>query len=168
MYIKDVIFLVLSLLINSIVKDWMRVKTEEERSVMLKQARIIRLIAMGGIFMVFFAILITVFCFLFGRTVRLVTNLTDPSGKPFPIQTHYLHDISKSPKYELTYLIQVIGLITSGLSYTAVDNFLGLLVLHICGQMENLYVRLLNLEKDSNFKAVLKFNVKDHIRLIRS
>lgn len=94
-------------------------------------------------------------------------NLTDPTGKPFPIQSYYLHDISSSPNYELTYLIQVIGLSISGLAYTAVDNFLGLLILHICSQMENLHLRIMNLEKDANFKAALKYNVKDHIRLIR-
>ncbi|KYN05656.1 Odorant receptor Or2 [Cyphomyrmex costatus] len=117
----------LSPLINMIVKDWIKVKMEEERIVMLKQARIIRLLAICGALM-----------------------------------------ILSTPNFELTYLIQVIGLTTSGLSYTAVDNFLGLLILHICGQMENLRLRLLNLGNDSNFNAILKYNVKDHIRLIRS
>ncbi|XP_018349266.1 PREDICTED: odorant receptor 43a-like [Trachymyrmex septentrionalis] len=158
----------LSPLINMIVNDWIKVKMEEERIVMLKQAKIVRLLTICGILMILFTMLMTVLSFPFGRTLRHVTNLTDPIGKPLPIQTYYLHDVSSSPKYELTYLIQTIGLTTSGLSYTAVDNFLGLLILHICGQMENLHLRLLNLGKNSNFKALLKYNVKDHIRLIRS
>lgn len=162
------IFLALSPLISMIIKDWMKVKIEEERNVMLKQARIIRLLAICGGVMILLTIVVTIGCFLFGRTLRYVTNLTDPTGKALPIQSYYLHDISSSPKYELTYLIQIIGLTASGLSYTAVDSFLGLLTLHICGQMENLHLRLLNLGKNSNFKAVLKYNVKDHIRLIRS
>lgn len=151
-----------------ILRDWIRVKMEEERNVMLKQARTIRLLAICGGILILLTLLVTVGCFLFGRTLRHVTNLTDPTGKALPIQAYYLHDISSSPKYEITYLIQIIGLTTSGLSYTAVDTFLGLLTLHICGQMENLHLRLLNLRKDSNFKAILKYNVKDHIRLIRS
>lgn len=150
-----------------IVKDWMRIKIEEERNIMLKQARIIRLLAMCGVLMIISTILISICCFLFGWTLRHVTNLTDPMGKPLSIQSYYLHDVSSSPNYELTYAIQVIGQSVSGLTYTAVDNFLGLLVLHICGQMENLHLRLLNLGKDSKFKAVLKYNIIDHIRLIR-
>ncbi|KYQ58065.1 Putative odorant receptor 13a [Trachymyrmex zeteki] len=158
----------LSPLINMIVKDWIKVKMEEERIVMLKQARIIRLLAICGALLILSTLLITFGSFLFGKTLRHVTNFTDPVGKSLPIQTYYPHDISNSPNFELTYLIQVIGLTTSGLSYTAVDNFLGLLILHICGQVENLHLRLLNLGKNSNFKELLKYNVKDHIRLIRS
>ncbi|KAG5321777.1 OR13A protein, partial [Acromyrmex heyeri] len=158
----------LSPLINMIVNDWIKVKMEEERIVMLKQAKIVRLLAVCGILMILSTMLITVLSFPFARTLRHVTNLTDPIGKPLPIQSYYLHDVSSSPKYELTYLIQTIALTTSGLSYTAVDSFLGLLILHVCGQIENLHLRLLNLGKDSNFKAVLKYNVKDHIRLNRS
>ncbi|XP_071639634.1 uncharacterized protein [Temnothorax longispinosus] len=154
--------------VNMIVKDWMRVKIEKERSVMLKQARIIRSLAICGVIMILCTLVVAIGCFFFGQSVRHVTNFTDPIGKPLPIQTYYLHDVSSSPKYELTYLIQIIGLTASGFSYTAVDNFLGLLILHVCGQMENLHVRILNLGKDPNFKAVLKYNVKDHIRLIRS
>lgn len=168
-YRRYITFLALSPLINMIVKDWMRVKIEEERDVMLKQARIIRLLALCGGFMILSTIVVAFGSFFFGQTLRLITNLTDQdTGKPMLIQSYYLHDVSSSPKYELTYLIQIIGLTTSGLSYTAVDNFLGLLILHICGQMENLHLRLLNLGKDPNyFKVILKYNVKDHIRLIR-
>ncbi|KAL6260524.1 hypothetical protein P5V15_008048 [Pogonomyrmex californicus] len=156
----------LSPLIKMIVKDWTKIKMKEEKSVMLKQAKITRFLAMCGLFMILLTLLITLSSMLSGRTLRYVTNLTD-SGRPLAIQVYYLHDTSSSPKYELTYLVQMVALTTSGLSYTAVDNFLGLLVLHICGQMENLHLKLLNL-KDSNFKTVLRFIVNDHIRLIRS
>ena len=120
-----------------IVNDWIKVKMEEERIVnccMLKQAKIVRLLAICGILMIFFTMLMTVLSFPFAQTLRHVTNLTDPIGKSLSIQTYYLHDVS-SPKYELTYLIQTITLTTSGLSYTAVDSFLGLLILHICSQI---------------------------------
>ncbi|XP_011687038.1 PREDICTED: uncharacterized protein LOC105449479 [Wasmannia auropunctata] len=157
----------LSPLINMIVKDWLRAKMEEERIVMLKQARITRFLSTCGALLILSTLLITCCSLYFGRTVRHVTNLTDPTGKSMPIQTYYLHDISSSPSFELTYLVQIIGLSTSGLSYTAVDNFLGLLILHICGQMENLHLRLQNSGKGLNFRGVLKYNVKDHIRLIR-
>ncbi|XP_014471323.1 PREDICTED: odorant receptor 49b-like [Dinoponera quadriceps] len=103
----------------------------------------------------------------FGLMVRHVTNLTD-CGRPLLIQSYYLHDVSKSPQFELTYLAQGIVLFTGCLSYSAVDHFLGLLIFHVCGQLENLHLRLRHMEKYPNFNAVLKYNVQDHIRLIRS
>ncbi|KAL6260523.1 hypothetical protein P5V15_008047 [Pogonomyrmex californicus] len=157
----------LSLLIKMIVKDWTKVKIKEERNVMIKQARITRLLAMCGLSLVFLTFLIAVGSIPFGFSLREVTNLTDP-GKPLALQSYYFYDTSNSPKYELTYLGQVISLIISGLFYTGVDNFLGLLILHICGQMENLHLRLLNLKNDANFKTVLKtllknLNIQKHI-----
>ncbi|XP_025073608.1 odorant receptor Or2-like [Pogonomyrmex barbatus] len=131
----------LSPLIKMIVKDWTKIKMKEEKSVMLKQAKITRFLAMCGLFMILLTLLITLSSMFSGRTLRYVTNLTDP-GRPLAIQVYYLHDTSNSPKYELTYLVQMVALTTSGLSYTAVDNFLGLLILHICGQMENLHLFL--------------------------
>ncbi|XP_025161024.1 odorant receptor Or2 [Harpegnathos saltator] len=158
---------VLMPLIDMIAKDWMKAKLEKERNVMLNRARITRVLAMCGGFMILLTLLITIILPCFGLTLRHVTNLTDP-GKPLPIQSYYLYDVSKSPQFELMLLIQGIGLGLSGLSYTGVDTFLGLLILHICGQLENLHVRLTNLGESSNYKVALKYNVKDHVRLIRS
>ncbi|EFN82991.1 hypothetical protein EAI_13719 [Harpegnathos saltator] len=157
---------VLMPLIDMIAKDWMKAKLEKERNVMLNRARITRVLAMCGGFMILLTLLITIILPCFGLTLRHVTNLTDP-GKPLPIQSYYLYDVSKSPQFELMLLIQGIGLGLSGLSYTGVDTFLGLLILHICGQLENLHVRLTNLGESSNYKVALKYNVKDHVRLIR-
>lgn len=164
-YIFSFSFVALSSLIDMIMRDWIRVKVKEERRIMLRRAENTRVLALCGGIMILFAVLITIPTF-FGLTVRHVTNVTDP-GRPLLIQAYYLHDVSKSPQFELTFLIQAIALTLSGLSYTGIDNFLGLLILHICGQMENLHLRLLNLGNNSEFTTTLKFNVKDHIRLIR-
>ncbi|KAF3054238.1 Odorant receptor 182 [Nylanderia fulva] len=157
----------LTSLIDMIIKDWIKAKMKEERRIMLKRAKNTRVLTLCGAMMILFTLLITIPTLLFGFTLRHITNLTDP-GKPLIIQAYYLHDVSKSPHFELTFLIQAISLTLSGLSYTGIDNFLGLLTLHICGQIENLHLRLMNLRNNPNFKAALKFNVKDHIRLIRS
>lgn len=149
-----------------ITSDWIKKKVEEERNVMLRHARISRIFATCGGLMILSTLIFGLIFPCFGLTIRYVTNLTDPR-KPLPIQSYYLHDVSKSPQFELTLLIQGIGLILSGVAYTGVDTFLGLLVLHICGQMENLHMRLANLGKKTNYKMALKYNVKDHVRLIR-
>ncbi|XP_014468435.1 PREDICTED: odorant receptor Or2-like [Dinoponera quadriceps] len=154
-------------LIDMIAKDWTKVKLKEERNVMLKRAKITRVFAICGGFMILLAFSITVVFPCFGLTLRHVTNLTDP-GKPTPIQSYYLYDVTESPQFELTLLMQGIGLGLSGLTYTGVDTFFGLLVLHICGQLENLHIRLTNLGKNLNFKETLKYNIMDHVRLIRN
>ncbi|XP_014468060.1 PREDICTED: odorant receptor Or2-like [Dinoponera quadriceps] len=154
-------------LIDMITKDWIKTKIEEERNVMLQQARISRIFTMCGGLMILSTLVIGIVLPYFGLTLRQVTNLTDP-GKPLSIQSYYIYDVSKSPQYELTFLMQGIGQTLSGFTYTAVDTFLGSLILHICGQMKNLQTRLANLGKNTNYKVALKYNVKDHIRLIRS
>ncbi|XP_019695860.2 odorant receptor 43a-like [Harpegnathos saltator] len=158
----------LASLIDMIAKDWMKPKLKEERDVMLKLAKISRIIAMCGCFIVIIPVTISLVCPLLGVTNRHVTNLTDPGDKPMALQTYYLHDVSKSPQFELTLLAQGITMFTTGISYYAVDHFLALLVLHVCGQMENLHVRLTHMGRYTNFDAVLKYNVQDHVRLIRS
>ncbi|XP_011135389.2 odorant receptor 43a-like isoform X2 [Harpegnathos saltator] len=154
-------------LINMMERDWMKPKTKEERDVMLNRARIIRVIAICGISWALCGITITFSFPYFGLRLRQVTNLTD-FGKPLPIPSYYLHNVSKSPQYELTLLMQSITATACGCSYTTIDHFLGLLVLHICGQLENLHLRLSRMEKYSNFNAALEYNVQDHIRIIRS
>ncbi|XP_019695886.1 uncharacterized protein LOC105180800 isoform X1 [Harpegnathos saltator] len=154
-------------LIDMIERDWTKPKMKEERDVMLRRAKIIRAIATCGWIVTSFTIIFTFGLPSVGMTIRHVTNLTDP-GKPLPIQSYYLHDVSKSPQFELTLLAQLLTLITTGFSYTGIDHFLGLLVLHVCGQLENLCLRLTHMKMYSDFDAALIYNIKDHIRLIRS
>lgn len=147
-------------------KDWLKVKIKRERDVMLRCAMITRTFAICGSFMIILGDLITFLFLCLGWTTRYVTNLTDPK-KPLLIQSYYLHDVSTSPQHELTIIAQTIMLFTLGLSYSAVDNLLELLVIHICGQLTNLHSRLTHIGKYINFYAALKYNVQDHIRLIR-
>ncbi|XP_032681322.1 uncharacterized protein LOC116848872 [Odontomachus brunneus] len=158
---------VLSPLIDMVKADWLKVKIKEERDVMLRCARITRAIAMCGLFIVFFALIIVFGLPCLEMTRKYGTNLTN-SGKHLPIQTYYLHDVSKSPQFELTLLAQAFAMLISSFSYSGVDNLLGLLVLHVCGQLENLHSRLIHIKKYPNYNEVLKYNVQDHNRLIRS
>ncbi|XP_039312110.1 odorant receptor 43a-like isoform X1 [Solenopsis invicta] len=157
----------LLLLTNKIMKDWTRVKMDKERNVMLKKARITRLILKVGVFISVLTLLSILSSAFLKEYIWRVNNLTNHE-KSLPFPTYNWYDVTSSPKYELTFLAQAIVLFTCAITYIGVDNFFGLLILHVCGQMENLHVRLLHLRKDPDFKAVLKYNVKDHIRLIRS
>ncbi|XP_025160997.1 odorant receptor Or2-like isoform X2 [Harpegnathos saltator] len=156
----------LVLLIDMIATDWMKPKMKEERDVMLRLAKISRMVAIYGWLPPFISGIIYFTPTCFGRTIRHITNLTDP-GKPLMVQAYYLHDVSKSPQFELTLLAQGIALFITGISYYAIDHFFGLLVLHVYGQMENLHIRLTHMERYTNFDSVLKYNVQDHSRLMR-
>ncbi|XP_032681325.1 uncharacterized protein LOC116848874 [Odontomachus brunneus] len=147
--------------------DWMNVKIKEERNIMLKCTKIVRTIALCGIFTCFFGIF-SIFGFPCLEIIkRYATNLTD-FGKNLPIPTYYLHDVTKSPQFELTLLAQAFASSVGGISYIAIDNLFGLLAFHVYGQLEILHLRLKHMKKYPNYDEVLKYNVQDHIRLIRS
>ncbi|XP_011705129.1 PREDICTED: uncharacterized protein LOC105460381, partial [Wasmannia auropunctata] len=93
--------------------------------------------------------------------------ITDP-GRPMPLQTHYIYDITKSPQYELTFVSQIICILIAMMAYAGIDNFLSLLVFHICGQLDILENRLAHLDKYKNYDEVLKCCIAKHIRLLRA
>ncbi|XP_011647466.1 uncharacterized protein LOC105433727, partial [Pogonomyrmex barbatus] len=101
----------------------------------------------------------------FGYTLRHITNITD-TDRPLPLQAYYMYDTSVSPQFEFTFFIQCISLLMVALSYTAIDNFLGLLIFHICGQLENLTKRLCRMHESKDFIMALRININDHTRLI--
>ncbi|KAL6268506.1 hypothetical protein P5V15_001638 [Pogonomyrmex californicus] len=154
--------------VNMVVADWMKTKTLEERDTMIKQARVARTIVVFGCVMMILAIIIIIIPPCFGYSMRYLTNITDAPGKPLLLQTYYLRDTTESPYFEIAFVAQTAAVIMAAFSYTGIDNFLGLIVFHICAQMEILKKRLLNLQESKNFYVGLSMNVQDHIRLIRS
>lgn len=147
-------------------EDWIKLKTEEERAVMIRQARTARLIMIWGYFVMLVSFILVVILPSFNISLRYVTNITDP-GKVLPLQTYYIYNISNSPFYETTFILQGFSLMVAATMYTGTDTFMGYLVFHICGQLENFRTRILNLDKFTHFEEALSSNVQEHIRLIR-
>lgn len=147
--------------------DWLKPKTTGERDVMIKRAQIARTLTILGYFIMILSLILCVGLPIFGTSLRYITNRTDP-GKLMPLQTYYIYDRDKSPLFEITYILQSIGILMGAVIYTGTDNFLGLLVFHTCGQLENLKARISNLDKFDDFERAIALNVQDHIRLIRS
>jgi len=148
------------------VEDWVKLKSTQEKNVMIRRARSARLIITFA-----YSIMGTGCFFLivlpsFGISMRDTPNITDP-GRPMPLQTHYIYDVTKSPQYELTFISQSIYIIVAMMSYSGIDNFLGLLVFHICGQLEILKNHLLSLDKYTNSHEILKNCIIRHMRLLR-
>ncbi|XP_067205197.1 odorant receptor 43a-like [Linepithema humile] len=157
----------LSSLMTMIVHDWVKSKSRDERDIMMRRAQNARLIITFSYIITGLSVTVLIVTSIFGYTVRHVTNVTNAS-RPLPLQAYYIYDTSVSPQFELTFFIQCIALLMIGLSYPGTDNFLGLLIFHICGQLENLTNRLYRMRKSTNFIAALRNNVMDHIRLLRS
>ncbi|XP_077259758.1 uncharacterized protein LOC143896080 [Temnothorax americanus] len=150
-----------------IAKDWLKLNSNEERKIMIRCARIPRMIIICGFVIMFGSFILLFILPCFGITVRYITNVTDP-GKPLPLQTYYFYDTDTSPYFELTFAAQCVTLMVSAMGYTAIDSMFGLLVFHVCGQLENLKGRLMtSSEKNPNFDHVLANAVMDHVRLIR-
>lgn len=153
-------------IIKMMAEDWMELKTTKERNIMMGRAQIARMIVISGYILMVFAFIVVIILPYFGLSLRHLTNLTDP-GKPLPLQTYYFYDINKSPQFELTYIAQAITVFLAAVTYTSVDAFLGLAILHFSGQLENFKGRIACLVSCQNFIYILSKNIVKHMRLIR-
>ncbi|XP_029168660.1 uncharacterized protein LOC114938759 [Nylanderia fulva] len=157
---------VLLSLINTMAEDWIASKVAAERDVMIRRARIAQIFVMFGYFMMGMVFITLIILPSFGIQMRNLTNLTD-RNKPLPLQTYYFYDTDRSPQFELTFLIQAITVIQGAIIYTSIDSLLGLMILHICGQLENFKRRIISLVSSKDFNKVLSSNIMIHLRLIR-
>ncbi|KAL6442489.1 hypothetical protein ACFW04_002597 [Cataglyphis niger] len=157
---------VLLSIVNTMAEDWIALKLAAERDVMIRKARIARLLVIFGYVIMGLAFVMLIILPSFGIQIRHLTNLTD-RNKPLPLQTYYFYDTDKSPQFELTFLVQVVTISLAGIVYTSVDAFLGLVILHICGQLENFRRRIITLVSCKDFNNALSNSVMTHLRLIR-
>ncbi|XP_020286815.1 uncharacterized protein LOC109856207 [Pseudomyrmex gracilis] len=155
-----------SLIIGMIAEDWIEVKEDAERKVMIRRARSLHLIAIYGYVSMTFAYIMVIILPLFGLHYRYITNFTD-GDKALPLQTYYFYDTTKSPLFELTYAVQALSIFLGLIIYTSVDSFFGLAIFHISGQLEIFNRRMLTLISNNNFDCALRNNVKIHLRLVR-
>lgn len=147
-------------------EDWTESKATAERDVMIRQAWFARQIMICGYFLMVLAFIAIIVLPCFGLSFRRFTNLTD-RGRPLPLQTYYFYDTDSSPLYEVTFVAQGVAIFLSAVTYTSVDAFLGLAILHMCGQLENFRQRLSGLAACQDFRRVLRDSVTSHLRLIR-
>ncbi|XP_012538689.1 odorant receptor 67c [Monomorium pharaonis] len=154
-------------IMNMITKDWIKLKSNSERRLMIRRAHSARIIIICSYCIMGLGCFFVAILPIFGVTMRLTPNITDP-GKPMPLQTYYIYDITKRPQYELTLISQIIYVAIAMMAYTGIDNFLSLVVFHICGQLDILKNRLQQLDKYINYHEMLKCCVAKHIRLLRA
>ncbi|XP_029672723.1 odorant receptor 33b-like [Formica exsecta] len=152
-------------IMDMIAGDWVRSKSAQERRMMIKWARSARIIITCAYCIMGVACLFIIVLPGFGVSMRLTPNITDP-GRPMPLQTHYIYDVTRRPQYELTFISQAVYILLAIMSYTGIDNFLGLLIFHICGQLDILTDRLIHLDKYINSRDMLRNCVAKHVRLL--
>ncbi|XP_012523282.1 odorant receptor 43a [Monomorium pharaonis] len=160
---KQTVFLSI---INMMMEDWMAFKFNTERAVMIKQAQTARIIMIIGYIIIIMTVLLLTISSSFGIQTVLAINFTD-RRKFLPLFTYHFYDVNKSPQFELTFFIQTISILFATTIYMSVDILLALLVLHICGQMENFRCQLVNLISCKKFNRTLNDIVMSHLRIIR-
>jgi len=153
-------------LIDMMENDWARPKTTREKMIMIAKAQTARKIMMFAYCLILISLFTLIVLPIYGTSLRYITNITDP-GKPLPLQAHYVYDITRSPQYEIAYISQAIAIFLCVMPYTGVDNFLGLLVLHISGQLDLLKNHITHLDKVMNFTEALRIHILNHTRLLR-
>lgn len=159
-------FQVLLSIVNMMAEDWMTFKSDAERTVMIKRARIARIIMIIGYIFAVIAFLAVIVPTCFGIQVLHITNFTK-QNRPLPLETYHFYDTNKSPQFELTFFFHMIIILLAATIYMSIDIFLVLIIFHICGQLEIFRCRLVNLILCKNFNKVLNDIVVFHLRLIK-
>lgn len=134
--------------LKSFYEDWNSVKTEEERTTMLNSARRARYISI--ICTVLTQAMVTVYLSL--RTFQVATSdrLTENQDRLVLYPGYFPYNVRPITVLILTNLAQVAAAYCATNSYTSVDSFIAMLVLHTCGQFENLKRRLERLMDEKN------------------
>ena len=149
--------------------DWTEPIANQDRQMMLKNARISRMISIVCSTLTYFMLLAFI-------SMQIWSNMQSASEADLGGLLHpatFPYDTSKSPNFEITWLGQFIGTMLAGISYSCFDTFLAVPVIHLCGQLTVLRMALedlANATKDDNytrFQERLGFIVNRHNLLSR-
>ncbi|XP_058808740.1 uncharacterized protein LOC131674230 [Phymastichus coffea] len=134
---------VLSRLTSSMSDDWKSSKTKEELEAMWKRAKLGRLMSIiqislsGATISAYFIGALFVFISEQKQYYKFDNNKTDKIRTLY-LKSVFLYDVSRSPMFEITWILQVFSALFAATSFSSVDAFFGVLVLHLCGQLRNL------------------------------
>ncbi|NP_001177473.1 odorant receptor 17 [Nasonia vitripennis] len=149
---------VLGQLVVSMSEDWKSVKSPEERDVMWRNARLSRLLSVTiiglaeGTIVAQFAMVIY-FNVLEARQYSLTKDNVTARFRPLYMSAQFFYDAQKSPNYEIHWLFQCSSTIFAASAFSSVDAFFAVLMLHLCGQLNNLREKLKKLPKQISDKG---------------
>ncbi|XP_047345871.1 odorant receptor 13a-like isoform X1 [Vespa velutina] len=147
-------------LLSAMEEDWKDVATKEDERKMMKLAKFSRILATRATAICY--ALISVYAVK--KCLSMRTN-----GRDLFLSAYFPFETMTSPMFELTFICQIIGLVYYTTAYTAVDTFIAMLILHVCGQLSRLQNNLINLNSDmkNEFQIKLSYIVKRHDYLNR-
>ncbi|XP_046815752.1 uncharacterized protein LOC124422862 [Vespa crabro] len=150
----------ISVLLSNMEEDRKEANTEEETRRMMSIAKISRKISIACTLT--YDVLVILFVILHFLLVHYI-------GRILIMRSYFPYNIQSTPNYELTVFAQTLAACCMGNAYTSVDTFLAMLVLHVCGQFENLGNQLRDLRRgnDNEFYIKLVKIVKKHDSLNR-
>lgn len=155
-------------LVDFFYQDWRMPKTPEERIIMLKSAKVVRKISIWCTILT--QTMVTIYIVL--RLSMIVRFSRSDPARPLLYTAYFPFDATRSPIFELICVCQILSAYSATVSYTGSVSFISMLILHVCGQFQNLRERLKNLVNDPNglktseeFKNELKRIVKRHEHL---
>jgi len=133
---------------------------------MITWARRLRTVVISSYILMKLSYICGILLSIFGISIIQMVNANDIE-KLFPLKVHYFQDVTKRPQYVLTYINLSIALFFAATAHTSIDNFLGLLIFHICGQLDILSARFVRLNKLVKFHHEMKNCVMFHMRMLR-
>lgn len=155
------------LVVNMIAEDWVESKDAREKDMMITWARRARVVIIIGYSVMSMVLAFVVLLPALGTSITYDASMSVDTSRLLPLQAYHIYNLTVGPLYKLTYISHVVFLFFCIVTYTGIDNFLGLLVFHICGQLEILRARLVRLNKLMKFRNGLRSCVLRHERLLR-
>ncbi|XP_076656362.1 uncharacterized protein LOC143361007 [Halictus rubicundus] len=156
----------LSLLLEQLLADWSSPHSKSDHQVMLKNAKISRLISI--VLSSFTYIMFVAFMALQVTSSIENTSMTDSKALLHP--SIFPYDTGKSPNLQVTWMGQIMGMASMTLCYSSFDTFLAVLVLHLCGQLSilrNALEDLANRNHQTKFRDRIVYIVHRHNELTR-
>ncbi|XP_076683171.1 uncharacterized protein LOC143376577 [Andrena cerasifolii] len=135
-------------LVKCFYDDWSRSKTEEERTIMLTAAKLPRFISIACSMLTH--MLVTVFVSVRAFTIYTCDRDQESENHLVLYHGYFPYNVRPTLSLVMTNVGQVVAAYCSSLSYTSVDAFIAMLVLHTCSQFENLRMKLEGLMGEKN------------------
>ncbi|CAK9833705.1 Odorant receptor 13a [Anthophora retusa] len=147
-------------LLKCMADDWSRMTKGDDRDTMINIAKMIRKNVIRS----------TVLCHTVVITYIFLRYFTMKySNNRLLFRAYFPYDTDVSPNYEFTVAAQIVAAFYASTTYTAVDTFIVMLILHVCGQLSNLKSELSKLQACDNVTLQTKLVkiVQKHVYLNR-
>ncbi|XP_043519503.1 uncharacterized protein LOC122533647 [Frieseomelitta varia] len=150
--------------------DWYRVKTEEEKALMLKMAKPAKFISMWCSMLSF--MMLVAYHILRIYTISRTDRASVSRDRLIIYPAYFPFDVRPTWRLLIVNFAQLMAGYSATIAYTTVDTFIAMLIMHICGQFAILKKKLLRLmdndrqtESTNEFQKELAGIINKHEQL---